>query len=200
MDPLAIHPTLVRISCNMKISLLLGLLLLGACAVRSTTAPVSPSSTVMVLTGGPGVTVITGGPGATPKVGTRSIMVALPDSLEATYTRLLAGLAKAGYQLPTLSHKASGQAVSFSTKPKTVANVAGLSLQVVIDPKTSGSEVTFMGNYVPVDSLGQAERDSRKWKWIHYGVPANNLPTQAFWDDMQRVALETFPGGRVRYW
>lgn len=130
-----------------------------------------------------------------------SIMVGLPGSLETTYPRLLAGLAKAGYQVPTRSHEdVSGNAVVFSTKPKTVANVAGLALQVVIDRKPQGCEVTFMGKYVPVDSLGQAERDSGKWRWIHYGVPANGLPAQAFWDDMQRVALETLPEGRVSYW
>lgn len=173
----------------MRLPLLLVLLLLGACAVRSTTNPVSPSSAV---------TVIKSGPSSTPKTGTSSIMIYLPDSLEVTYARLLAGLAKAGYQVPTLSHIANGEAVTFSTKPKTVANVAGLSLQVVIDPKPQGSEVTFMGKYVPVDSLGQAERDSRKW--IYYGEPVNDLPVQTFWDDMQRVALETFPGGQVRYW
>lgn len=156
-------------------------------------------------------------------MGASSIMVYLPDSVELAYTKLLAGLTQAGYPIPKLSHKADGQAAAFSTEPKTIANVAGLALQVVVDPITPGnaglflgilgkqaqndgqgqtapgSVVTFMGKYVPVNSQGQAERDTRKWRWIHYGVADNTLPTQAFWEDMNRVAIESFPGARVVY-
>ena len=168
-----------------KMLLLLASVFLGACATRPTTT----SSNVVVH----------GGPSKTVQRGASSIMVYVPDSVERTYTKLLDELKQGGYPLPTLSHKATGLAVSFSTLPKTIANVAGLSLQVVVDPVANGSMVTFMGKYVPVDAQGQAARDSRRWRWINYGVPDTDLPTQAFWEDMNRVALASFPGARVEY-
>ena len=124
------------------------------------------------------------------------------------------------YQLPTFTNP-PGASRGFSTKPKTIAQVTGLSLQVGVEaitqdnvviflgknapkdalgqPIAKGSVVTLMGKYVPVDSLGQEERDSRKWRWIHYGQPRENVPVQAFWEDMQNTAVECFPGARIGY-
>lgn len=156
----------------------------------------------------------------TVQVGNTAIEVFVPESADRAYALLQLGLKRAGYQLPTLTNP-PGASMTFSTKPKTVAQVTGLSLQVGVEamtpdnvvmflgknapkdalglPIAKGSVVTFMGKYVPVDSLGQAERDSRKWRWIKYGQPRENLPVQAFWEDMQNTAVECFPGTRIGY-
>lgn len=160
-------------------------------------------------------------PSGTPQVGVQSLTVIVSDSVEQTNVLVRQGLTRAGYLLPFPYQRGNGEATTFSTAPKTVAQVQGLALQVTIDALTSdnaldytgqrapkdvqgkpllgGSVITFMGKYVPVDSLGQATRDSRKWKWIYYGRPREGLPVQVMWDDMHRAMVECFPGARIGY-
>jgi hypothetical protein len=151
-------------------------------------------------------------------VGNGTIEVFVPENADQAYTQLQIGLQRAGYQIFT---NPSGASRDVSTKPKTIAQVTGLSLQVSVraiipgnvveylgkdGPKDAlgqfiaqGSVVTFMGKYVPVDSIGQAERDSRKWHGIRYGETRENVPVQAFWEDMRNTAVECFPGARIGY-
>ena len=154
----------------------------------------------------------------TVQIGNGTIEVFVPENADQAYTQLQIGLKRAGYQIFT---NPPGAPRDVSTKPKTIAQVTGLSLQVEVraitpgnvveylgknapkdalgQPIAKGSVVTFMGKYVPVDSLGQEERDSRKWRGIRYGQPFKNVPVQAFWEDMRNTAVECFPGARIGY-
>ena len=160
---------------------LFALLLLGAC---------TPRSYVPFTLGAPHKTVY---------YNCSNLIVSTPDSLSLAYRQALIGLVRAGYALKAHG-KLDATSIMLTTKPKTVEQVAGLALQVTIQSIPTGSEVTFMSKYVPVDSLGVEEHDSRKWQWINYGVPRKNLPVQAFWADMHQAAVECFPGGKIGYY
>lgn len=182
---------------------LLGLLVLSACTARAYVPFTLPP------------------PSNTPTVGVQSLTVIVPDSTEQAYIMVRQGLTRAGYELSFPYKKGNGQFHMVSTKAKTVAQIKGLALQVDIDPLTpdnalsltgqhnpkdaqghpliGGSVITFMGKYVPVDSLGQEARNTRLWEWIHYGRPREGLPVQAMWDDMHHAVVECFPGARIGY-
>jgi hypothetical protein len=187
----------------MKLLLLLSLVLLSACTARPYVPFVLPPASPTVLTGASALIVFT------------------QDSADVAYAHALDGLSRAGYQTTVRKHSLGGKPTTFSTTPKTVQHVTGLALQVIIDPLTKenvrgltgrpapldalgrpliqGCVVTFMAKYVPVDSVGQEEHDSRKWHWIRYGLPQANLPTQAFWEDMRSAAVACYPGARIVY-
>jgi hypothetical protein len=187
----------------MKLLVLLSIVLLSACTARPYVPFVLPPASPVA------------------SKGASSLIIFTPDSAEVAYAHALDGLSRAGYQTTVRKHSLGGKPTTFSTRPKTVQHVAGLALQVVIDPLTKenvlgltgrpapldalgrpllqGCVVTFMAKYVPVDSVGQEEHDSRKWHWIHYGLPQTNLPTQAFWEDMRDAAIKCYPGARIGY-
>lgn len=187
----------------MKLLVLLSSVLLSACTARPYVPFVFPP------------------PSETTSLGASALIVFTPDSIALAYAKALDGLQRAGYHPTTSKQPTASKPITFTTKPKTIQHVAGLALQVVIDPLTQenvlvltgrpapldslgqplvqGCVVTFMAKYVPVDSLGQAEHDSRRWQWIHYGVPKANLPTQAFWEDMRHAAVECYPAARIGY-
>ena len=160
-------------------------------------------------------------PSETVRVGNSALIVFTLDSADLAYTHALDGLSRAGYQINLIRRTTGGKPVTFSTQPKTIQHVAGLALQVTVDPLTKenvlgltgrqapldslgrpiirGCIVTFMPKYVPVDSLGQPAHDSRKWKWIHYETPQGNLLVDVFWEDMRRAVAECYPSARIGY-
>ncbi|MBF9236538.1 hypothetical protein I2I05_03935 [Hymenobacter sp. BT683] len=160
-------------------------------------------------------------PSGTPSAGAKCLTVLVADSVEVAYTKVLQGLVRAGYQLPVLYHKGNGQAATFTTEPKPVAPGASLELQVTVDlltPGTAplytgeraltdalgrslvgGSAITFMGKFVPVDSLGQESVGHWPAQWLYYGKLREGLPMSALWDDMHRAVMECFPHARITY-
>jgi hypothetical protein len=128
--------------CSMKLWLF-ALLLLDACAPRSYVPFTLAAPREMVY------------------YNCSNLMVFTPDSISLAYRHALTGLVRAGYTLKAHG-KLDATSIMLTTKPKTVDQVAGLALQVTIQSIPTGSEVTFMSKYVPVDSLGVAEHDSRK--------------------------------------
>ena len=105
----------------MKFLLALVWVLLGACSVRPyAPLPLPP-------------------PSGTPPIGTRSIMLYVPDSVRQASAKLVQGLTRAGFPSPSISLAPQAEHAILGTGPKTVAQVTGLVLQVTIDPITPGN-------------------------------------------------------------
>jgi hypothetical protein len=148
-------------------------------------------------------------------------MLYVPDSVRQASAKLVQGLTRAGFPSPTIRLAPQAEYAILGTGPKTVAQVTGLVLQVTIDPITlgnaglllgkdppkgaqrqaitGGSVITFLGTFVPVDSLGHPQPRSPRVVRLSHGRPDPNVPTQALWDDMHTAAFSCFPGAGVRY-
>lgn len=125
-----------------------------------------------------------------------AIVVHSPDSAIVSYKKAVSSLASAGYEV----EGASKNNLMIITRPKTVAQVSGLALQITIfQGSRGGSEVTYMGRYTPVDSAGVVDPNVRKWVWIHYGVEAGNLPIQQMWEDMHHAVIICYPNASISY-